>query len=208
MSQEVVVFDLDGTLLSADSTKTWLTQQLKSNRFRFCIALCVLPIAISLMQIKRFKGMGASLFLWVATLGLSEQQLKAQFSYFAHHLKNIHWFKDGLTTLKQHLAKNRRVIVVTAAPEWLAQALIHSLGLDIEVLGTPLRHKFGGWIGGKHCRHQEKVNRLNIIGVTALWLSTYSDDLKDDYPILISSQNAYLINSLKKSEYCQNISWS
>ena len=100
MLQEVVVFDLYGTLLSADSTKTWLTQQLKSNIFRFCIALCILPIAMFLMQIKRFKGIGASLFLWVATLGKNEQQLKAQFLYFAHHLKDIHWFEDGLTTLK------------------------------------------------------------------------------------------------------------
>ncbi|QUV71461.1 hypothetical protein AbD4_03865 [Acinetobacter baumannii] len=43
--KEIVVFDLDGTLLSGDSTKAWLTDKLKSNLLRFiacihCYASC------------------------------------------------------------------------------------------------------------------------------------------------------------------------
>ncbi|EOA5500231.1 haloacid dehalogenase-like hydrolase, partial [Acinetobacter baumannii] len=48
--KEIVVFDLDGTLLSGDSTRTWLTDKLKSNIFRFIAALIVTPIALPLMK--------------------------------------------------------------------------------------------------------------------------------------------------------------
>lgn len=51
--KEIVVFDLDGTLLSGDSTRTWLTDKLKSNIFRFIAALIVTPIALPLMKFKK-----------------------------------------------------------------------------------------------------------------------------------------------------------
>ncbi|WP_269913868.1 haloacid dehalogenase-like hydrolase [Acinetobacter sp. HY1485] len=207
MPQQIVIFDMDGTLLSADSTKIWLTQQLKSNPIRFIFALVILPIAMLLMQIKRFKGFGASLFVWVATFGLSEHQLKTNFSNFAHHLKGLHWFADALTTLNEHLAQNRRVIVVTAAPEWLAQALISSLHLNIEVLGTPLKPVFSGWVGGQHCSHEQKVTRLKEIGITAPWFATYSDHIKDDYPILSHCENSYLINSNAQHSKFKHLTW-
>ena len=207
MPQQIVIFDMDGTLLSADSTKIWLTQQLKSNPIRFIFALVVLPIAMLLMQIKRFKGFGASLFVWVATFGLSEHQLKTNFSKFAHALKGLNWFEDALATLNEHLAQNKRVIVVTAAPEWLAQALISSLHLNIEVLGTPLKPVLGGWVGGLHCRHEQKITRLKEIGITAPWFATYSDDIEDDYPILSHCENAYLINSNAQHSKFKHLTW-
>ena len=204
MSKKIVIFDMDGTLFAADSTKLWLTQQLKQHFLRFMLGISIFPIAILLMQIKLFKGLGASLFVWVATVGLTEHQLKQNFSTFVHQLK---WFKDALITINEHLAQNRRVIVVTAAPEWLAQAIISSVGLPIEVLGTPLKPILGGWVGGKHCRHQEKIVRLNQIGVTAPWFITYSDHAKDDFPILINSQYAYLINASTQHPQFKHLTW-
>lgn len=76
MSKKIVIFDMDGTLFATDSTKLWLTQQLKQHLLRFMLGISIFPIAILLMQIKRFKGLGASLFVWVATVGLTEHQLK------------------------------------------------------------------------------------------------------------------------------------
>lgn len=205
--QNTVIFDLDGTLLSADSTKTWLTQQLKSHIFRLIIAFFLFPIAMFLIKIKRFKGIGASLFLWVATFGLTKQQLQNKFNDFSLNLKNIEWFEDGLKKLKFHIAQQQRVVLVTAAPEWLAQSLITSIGLNIEVLGTPLKPKLGGWVGGTHCRHQQKVERLKTIAITAPWLATYSDDVVDDYPILSRAQTGYLINSKATSTQFKVLTW-
>lgn len=52
--KEIVVFDLDETLLSDDSTRIWLIDKLKSNIFRFIVAL----IALSLMKFKKYKSKG------------------------------------------------------------------------------------------------------------------------------------------------------
>lgn len=53
-----MVFDLDETLLSDEFTRTWLTDKLKSNIFRFITALIVTLIALSLMKFKKYKSKG------------------------------------------------------------------------------------------------------------------------------------------------------
>lgn len=195
----IVVFDLDGTLLSTDSTKVWLIQRLKSNIFRFFTAILIAPITLFLMQFKKSKGIGTSVFLWIATFGLSEQQLNESFKTFALNIKanrlyNLYWFKKGLCELNAHLTQDRYVIIATAAPEMLASTLINSINLDIKIVGTPLKKRFGGWIGGAHCRHNEKIKRLKDIGIQSPWFAAYSDDIEEDYPILINSRHPYLIN--------------
>lgn len=47
--KKIVIFDLDETLLSGKSTRTWLTDKLKSNIFIFIAAIIVL----SLMNFKK-----------------------------------------------------------------------------------------------------------------------------------------------------------
>ncbi|MFL9476542.1 Phosphoserine phosphatase [Acinetobacter baumannii] len=56
--KEIMVFDLDETLLSDEFTRTWLTDKLKSNIFRFITALIVTLIALSLMKFKKYKSKG------------------------------------------------------------------------------------------------------------------------------------------------------
>lgn len=216
---EVVVFDLDGTLLSTDSTKAWLIKQLQSNPFRFIGAAAVTPIAIPMMKIKKYKSMGASLFLWIATYRLSKYQLEESFKAFATELKNtsfpkLYWFEDGIVELRSHLKENRQIIITTAAPELLALELLKSIDFNIKVIGTPLRRKMGGWVGGIHCRHEEKLRRLQLIGINQKWLATYSDDIEEDYPILENSKYPYLINGgkqkklSKKLKNIQYLEWS
>ncbi|MFW1861657.1 hypothetical protein ACG9XP_07515 [Acinetobacter baumannii] len=56
--KEIIIFDLDETLLSDEFTRTWLTDKLKSNIFRFITALIVTLIALSLMKFKKYKSKG------------------------------------------------------------------------------------------------------------------------------------------------------
>lgn len=203
--REVVVFDLDGTLLSGDSTKHWLSKQLKSNVLRFLSAIVVLPVAIPLMKFKQSKSFGASLLLWIATYGLSAIQLEENLNAFAVNVKKnlmpkLYWFEDGVSVLKNHLQEHRVIFIVTASPEPLANALLKSIGLDVKVVGTPLKRKMNGWIGGAHCRHHEKLRRLSLIGICPQWYATYSDDIDEDYPILQGANSAYLINANQKKK--------
>ncbi|WP_336039014.1 haloacid dehalogenase-like hydrolase [Acinetobacter calcoaceticus] len=200
---EIVVFDMDGTLLSNDSTKQWIKEALKDNVFRLSGAIFIMPIAIPLMKIKKYKSIGASLFLWLATVGLSDTELQESFIKFSEKIKaksydDLYWFMDGIQEMDKHIENGKKVIIVTAAPEILATVLVKSIGMNVNIIGTPLKKKIGGWIGGEHCRHKEKVRRLELQGIKGPWFATYSDDIEDDYPILINSKNPYLINSDNK----------
>ena len=198
--KEIVVFDLDGTLLSGDSTKAWLTDKLKSNIFRFIAALIVTPIALPLMKFKKYKSKGASLYLWIATYSLNEEELEYSFKNFSKNINettssSLYWFKQGIAEVKDHLANGRIVCIATAAPEKLANVLLESINLDVRIIGTPLQNKLGGWISGIHCRSEEKVRRLNKVDIKQPWFATYSDDIDDDLPILMGAKKPYLINS-------------
>lgn len=197
---KIVVFDLDGTLISNDSTKVWITQSLMANPLRLCIALLIMPVAMLFMKIKKYKIIGSSLFLWVATFGLNQVQLHRQLKQFSQNInqnkfKTLHWFKDGLAELKTQIKTADQVIIITAAPEILAQTLLHSLNIDATIMGTPLKRTFGGWVGYAHCRHTEKLRRLQSFGINQPWHASYSDDIQEDYPILSHCQYAYLINA-------------
>ncbi|EPS3326408.1 TPA: haloacid dehalogenase-like hydrolase [Acinetobacter baumannii] len=197
--KEIVVFDLDGTLLSGDSAKAWLTDKLKSNIFRFIAALIVTPIALPLMKFKKYKSKGASLYLWIATYSLNEEELEYSFKNFSKNINettssSLYWFKQGIAEVKDHLANGRIVFIATAAPEKLASILLESTKLDVRIIGTPLQNKLGGWVSGTHCRAEEKVKRLNKLDIKQPWFATYSDDIDDDLPILIGAKLPYLIN--------------
>jgi phosphatidylglycerophosphatase C len=86
-------------------------------------------------------------------------------------------------TLDTHLAGGDEVIVVTAAPTVLAQALITPLKRPIVVLGTSLKRRAGGWVADVHCRNQRKCQALAEAGHGARWAYAYTDSL-DDLPLL------------------------
>ncbi|MBJ9702337.1 haloacid dehalogenase-like hydrolase [Acinetobacter calcoaceticus] len=197
--KEIVVFDLDGTLLSGNSTRIWLTDKLKSNIFRFIAALIVTPIALPLMKFKKYKSRGASLYLWITTYGLNEEELEYSFKIFSNNIKDttsdsLYWFQQGITEVKDPLANGRIVFIATAAPERLANVLLGSINLDVQIIGTPLQKRLGGWVSGIHCRSEEKVRRLNKFNVNQPWFATYSDNIEDDLPILMGAKLPYLIN--------------
>ncbi len=108
--KEIVVFDLDGTLLSGDSTKAWLTDKLKSNLLRFIAALIVTPVALPLMKFKKYKSRGASLYLWIATYGVNEKELEYSFKNFSNNINettfsSLYWFEQGMALLHKPISK-------------------------------------------------------------------------------------------------------
>ena len=207
---EIVVFDLDKTLLSNDATRIWIIRQLKSHPLRLLSAIAIMPLAIILMKFKKYKVLGVSIFLWIATYGLSRKQLEENFKIFAVEIKNnsipnLYWFKDGVSELNSHLIEGRHIVIATGSPELLAKELLTSIGLDVRCVGTPLKNKIGGWVGGTHCINEEKVNRLKLIGINHIWFATYTDDIKNDYPILINSKYPYLINGGKQKKLSKKL---
>ena len=198
----LAVFDLDGTLLDGDSTGLWLWERVKRSPPRALAVLAVAPIAAPMVIVPRTRRLGASILLWIATAGLGERALRASCAEFGEAFrageKALTWRPGGLAALKAHLDAGDRVVVVTAAPVILARALIGPLGHPIEVLGTSLKRRGGGWVADVHCRHQRKCQALAEAGHGARWAYAYTDSL-DDLPLLRGAEKPVIVKGGEKA---------
>lgn len=183
----LAVFDLDGTLLNGDSTALWLWRRVRRSPLRWLAAMLVAPIAVPMVIAPRTRRAGASILLWIATAGLNERQLRESCTDFAAQFQAgalpLRWRASGMDILDTHLAGGDEVVIVTAAPTVLAQALVTPLGRPIIVLGTSLKRRAGGWVADVHCRNQRKCQALAEAGHGARWAYAYTDSL-DDLPLL------------------------
>jgi phosphatidylglycerophosphatase C len=198
----LAVFDLDGTLLNGDSTACWLWDRVRRSPLRALATLLAAPVAAPMVALPRTRRLGASILLWIATVGLSERALRASCRTFGETFRAgagaLAWRKGGLAALEQHLSQGERVVVVTAAPEILASALVEPLGLPVEVLGTSLKRRAGGWIADIHCRHQRKCQALAEAGHGARWGYAYTDSL-DDLPLLRGAEKPVIVKGGDKA---------
>jgi len=195
---KTVVFDLDGTLLNGDSTGTWLRLQLLRSPARLMVGLLVSPLALVLIKYPRSRRYGASMLLWIATVGVDEAGLSSQMEMFASKVNarnlGLYWYAEGINALEKHLAAGDRVLVVTAAPQYLAECLLKRWRPALQVIGSSLRRINGGWVAKRHCRGQEKCTILAEQGFGTHWAYAYSDS-DDDAPILAAAERAILINA-------------
>lgn len=199
----LAVFDLDGTLLDGDSTALWLWDRVRRSPLRALLTLAVAPVAAPMVALPRTRRAGASILLWIATFGLCEKGLRNSLDKFGQAFRAgdsaLAWRAGGLAVLNEHLAHGDRVVVVTAAPALLAQALIAPLGRPIEVLGTSLKRRGGGWVADVHCRNQRKCQALAEAGHGARWTYAYTDSL-DDLPLLRGAEKPVIVKGGKAAE--------
>ncbi len=199
----LAVFDMDGTLLNGDSTALWLWERVKRSPARLLATLAVALVAIPMVAVPFTRRVGASILLWIATAGLSEEQLLGSCEEFARTFaeerQKLTWKPRALAALDSHVAAGDRVVVVTAAPTCLANALLRTLGRDVQVLGTSLKPGLGGWIANIHCRNQRKCQALAEAGHGARWAYAYTDSL-DDLPILRAADKPVIVKGGKAAE--------
>ncbi|MDR6625422.1 phosphatidylglycerophosphatase C [Caulobacter segnis] len=199
----LAVFDLDGTLLNGDSTALWLWERAKRSPVRLLATLAVAPIAGPMVALPHTRRVGASILLWIATAGLSEQQLLASCDTFARAFVEkrckLAWRSQALAALDTHVEAGDQVVVVTAAPTCLAEALLRTLDRHVDVLGTSLKPGLGGWIANIHCRNQRKCQALAEAGHGARWAYAYTDSL-DDLPILRAADKPVIVKGGKAAE--------
>lgn len=193
-----IVFDLDGTLLDGDSATAWMIGRIRRSWARAAIAIAAAPFACLLMTHSRSRRWGASIALWIASAGQTEDELRASFAVFADGIHRgdgpIGWREAGLLTMRGHIEREEPVIIATAAPAWLAEKLIEGLNLPmIAVVGSTLAPRLGGWIGIRHCRNQAKCDAIWAAGHGRRWAVAYSDSA-DDLPLLARADRACLVN--------------
>jgi phosphatidylglycerophosphatase C len=197
------VFDLDKTLLSADSTAVWMRVLLQASPVRMLAALVALVPALLLLKPASTRGIGASMLLWIATFGLDEAALKKNIDAFVKRFEEgtraLRWFDDAIVKVREHMAEGHRVVVVTAAPQWLAERLVVAIHCDVQVIGSTLQRTASGWVIKRHCRGQEKCTMLAEAGHGDAWRWAYSDS-DEDAPMLARAQEAFLINASERTQ--------
>lgn len=197
-SAPIAVFDLDGTLLAGDSTADWLRMLLFSSWLRGTAAVMTLPVTLLLVWMPSSRRIGASILLWIATVGYDQNALAASIELFGKRFeqgeRSLRWRKDGLVAMDRHLAAGDRVLVVTAAPVWLAERLLTSRP-DVHVLGSRLARRWGGWILIHHCYGKEKCRMLEQNGYGTAWDYAYTDSY-DDAPLLAAAgKQGFIVNA-------------
>jgi phosphatidylglycerophosphatase C len=193
----IAVFDLDGTLLAGDSTAAWLRTLLFSTWLRRIAAAIALPVCLFLVWIPSSRKVGASILLWIATAGRDPEAITDSIQAFAKRVEQgagaVRWRGDGLATLQGHLAAGDRVIVVTAAPAWLAAPLLASWP-QVRVIGSTLARRWRGWVIEDHCFGKQKCRALQQKGYGSEWDFVYTDSY-DDAPLLAAAtEGAFIVN--------------
>lgn len=200
---DVVVFDLDGTLIDGDSTSRWITDTLLKSPLRAIIAVIALPIIVPMLKSLTLRPRAASFMIWLTTLGMSHEDLQLSFESFANKIANkstkLSWRSLGLSTLENHQKNGSRVVIVTASPERLAGALFDAINNDVVVIGSTLKQSKNGWVGDFHCSHAAKCSRLKEFGYGEFWSVVYTDS-PDDLPMLKQSKRPVVINCHKGSD--------
>jgi phosphatidylglycerophosphatase C len=196
-ASQIAVFDLDGTLLAGDSTVAWLRMLLLCSGLRFLAAAMVSPVCLLLIHFPSSRAIGASILLWIATVGYDTEALTGSIESFAGNFEagrtSLRWHKDGLHAMQRHMAAGDRVVVVTAAPVLLAERLLARWS-RIAVLGSSLGRWRGGWVAAHHCRGREKCRALEDSGYGAVWQYAYTDS-EDDAPLLAGAEHAFIVNA-------------
>jgi phosphatidylglycerophosphatase C len=108
----LAVFDLDGTLLDGDSTALWLWDRARRSVPRLLATLLVAPIAVPMVIAPRTRRAGASILLWIATVGLGEQELRESCTEFAARFQAgalpLRWRGQGVAHPGRPLRRRRR----------------------------------------------------------------------------------------------------
>lgn len=97
-STQIAVFDLDGTLLAGDSTAAWLLMLLRSSWLRCTAAAIALPACLFLIWFPASRRIGASVLLWIATLGYDQNAIAASIEAFVKRFSRANAVFVGATT--------------------------------------------------------------------------------------------------------------
>jgi phosphatidylglycerophosphatase C len=198
----VALFDFDHTLTKSDSFAGFCRWLLRRQWWRLTIVVVASPFLAPLLLLKSSRRMPVRFAVWVATLGVTDEQLPQLVrSYLQTHLAAAASIvsQDGLDRVAMHRKSGHDVIIATGALELLARAICDAAGLqDIVVVGSSLRRFLGGWVSDQHCFGARKIPMLAQRGYPPDWEFVYTDH-HADVPILARAKQRFLVNPRRQT---------
>ncbi|MDO5707977.1 MAG: HAD-IB family hydrolase [Andreesenia angusta] len=208
MEQKIAFFDFDKTLRGGDSMFDLLIWSLKRYPTKIIPSFFRLTLGSLKFIFSGFKNISVlknSIFSVVRYLDSDDIE------YFSKNiLLKKKFYKNGLEEIDNCLNEGYKIFLVSASPEKYLKPLKDILKVD-EIIGTIIDDK--GNIIGNNCKSFEKVRRIDEILKERNWKIDYenskgfSDSLSADGPMLNLVKNRYLINSKKRVDGYNNLSW-
>ena len=130
-TSRIAIFDLDRTLIRCDSFPTLLNSLLLRNWWRLTATVLASPVLLLFWASARTRTASLSALLWLATVGMRDEEWAAAVSSQARQLASDTMNvvnRDGLRTLKEHQRHGDQVVLVTGSWCDLASALCTALG--------------------------------------------------------------------------------
>ena len=191
---EWVCFDVDRTVLAADSFVRVFARGLARAPWRVVLLALVWPLLLTPLWGGDWRWPKSAL-LWTITAGRSRRAALAFLRSTLLPGAASLWRPDATAALTHWRALGVRVCYVSASPStWLRPLLRRLDGGPHRVIGSRLRFFAGGVvIAGPDCRGPEKLRRLDLALGPAIWLCAYSDH-PDDLPLLARAVGRVVVN--------------
>jgi phosphatidylglycerophosphatase C len=191
----VVVYDMDGTLIRGDCGEQFIRERIKTSFWRTLLVIPIAPLAFTLLGIPSIRKFGVSAFHWVATVGMNDTSYAQALNEFIQNY-SLRPLQKVLAQCREDIASGREVVVATGASEQMAKGLLQRLQLadDVSLVASQTRWFFGGLISSVQCNGEVKLKELIKQGYVPPYLRVYSDSALD-IPILLSTSQPILVNA-------------
>jgi len=192
----IVAFDLDGTLVRGSSFGQFVRLLICASPWRMLIAVLVAPAAAVLAVLPRTRVRMLTAFVWLASVGRTEAELRRRASTFARRHAGPgsgNRIDIALARLEVHQRAGDRVVVVTAAVEPVASEVVRALGISGVDVAAPRLHAIcGGWIPETDRRGIGKLARLRAAGLVLPIEHAYTDSVHD-LPLLLAARYRHAV---------------
>lgn len=196
-SSQVVVFDLDGTLVAGDSFGAFLRHLITRAPLRCAAAVLTAPAWVPAWLAPPTRLTAERFLVWLATLGLDEKVFGATARDFAAQHAGPEAGRTAaaaLTQVREHLDAGDRVIVATGCAAPLAQEVCAVIGLDgVEVIASTLTRHRWGLPEAVPARGSGKLRALEAAGIRLPVDHAYSDSFSD-LPLLAAARTAHVVD--------------
>jgi phosphatidylglycerophosphatase C len=200
----IVVYDMDGTLIRGDCGERFIRGLIKASVWRTLLAIPAAPLAFLLLRIPSIRKFGVSAFHWLATVGMNDASYAEALNIFIANY-SLRPLQKVLAQCREDIANGRTVVVATGASEHTAKGLLQRLQLADEVglVASQTTWFCGGLVSSVQCNGDVKLQQLIKQGYTPPYLRVYSDSALD-LPILLATAQPILVNaSARDREQCR-----
>lgn len=198
----IAFFDLDGTIIGANSGKALVHQAYNRGMMSFCdLAKAIYLSMVYRTHLKDTRKIINDMVSWVA--GLPEKSILELSSEVTANvlIPSIH--SEVRSELNMHREQNARVVILSSALKPVCQKIANHLGMD-DILCSELEVVNGQYTGrplGRLCFEEEKALRLKEyceVNNTEMKNAWYYADSIDDKPALSIVGHPVCINPDKK----------